>query len=1306
MNTTSGHEAMPEVPIPTLSEIFFGKVGNWCRKMRNWRKHGLLKKGLEGKRRRAMRMEALEPRLLLSADLSYTAAASGDLTLRVADIEGSQTLQLIDSQDSATVVAWESLSNIDGSSGYGARIEAGAFDVNLRIDASVEAAGVTGGVIFVGGEGANSLLGADLANIWQLTASGSGTVGSVTFSGVENLAGGSDADTLMGWAPDSVWNITGADAGDVEGISFEDIENLLGAADNEDTFIVGALGSLSGVMDGGAGGFDSLVLDGGAFTTVEYVATGPNSGSVTRDGVVLRYDGLEPIVNTGTAADVVFTTSGVDDRATLTDNNNGTLTLAPVSPFFTFESVTFNDPTNSLTINLGGDLGVPFLSKDVLTINSFVVADVDLIVNGDDGKDEVVISGTVNARDVTINAEKITVSSSITAASVTLTAAADDDGAVDAAGDYLGGAFMGLYIATPEAVIDLTGATLTVSGAVMLAATANTAFDATPSTLGGTGDASLFTILPTASIKLDGTTLTVASLSASALVTVDAGFTDAATAGDNDTQSDAAVTITVLVSTAETVVQGASAVNVSGAVSLTAGSNLQVDSFANGAAGNAGATLAVTEVNATTRTYVSGSSSIGANAGNLPDSVVLSAILVSDIDTQSTSTAGGADASGGGTNKSEQRLKDPNDDGNMADRAKTSTGDLNFAGAVVVSDYRPTTEVYIDTSGSVATAGNVTLSASATETVLARASGVNTGSAATGVGVAVAIGIIDTEVLAWLGGTTSYAAGTVALTATLDADATYTVEAIAGAGDSAQTNIAGALAISVVDTQVSALVASGANINLNGANLTLSATSATTSNTTAKPKTDPSPAELGIGASVAILVAENTTAAGLADSAGVTGADDVTITATGAHEDTTLAEAGAAGSGGGVAVGGAVAIAVVDNLTTADIDTGAATTVVGDVTASAIHHGGSVITADGTVLGGSTAIGAALALGFVENRAASTTRRSVSGGSVSFSAAGDGASTVTAKASAAGEASSGGGSADGQKTQQTDYANTKSGKSKGTTQSASSDGGSVSVAAALAVNVSSSEANASVSGLLTITGDLTLAASNNMDAKAIADGSAKDAGTGVGVAVAINVADMDNLAVLGTGVIVNGGFVASATMKDVASDVNPDEHAFEAKATSGASATDVGVAGSFALTYVDADTRAALEGTVNAGSDAVSLTAASRSTSDVEAKAKATGSTGVGASIAFNLTDQLTEAVVANGATLIDGSSLTLSATGTHDNTTVAKGGAAAAGSGTSVGGAVAISVVDNETEASVGTGAALSLSGNLSAIATHHGAT
>src|SRR5512134_685954 len=112
---------------------------------------------------------------------------------------------------------------------------------------------------------------------------------------------------------DNVWRITGADEGTLNGVPFSDIAVLLGGTDNQDTFYLEPGGSLSGYLEGGAGGFDTLVIAGGSFTETSYIATGPQSGVVTLDGKQIHYFGLEPVANTGTAVNAVYDlTAGAD----------------------------------------------------------------------------------------------------------------------------------------------------------------------------------------------------------------------------------------------------------------------------------------------------------------------------------------------------------------------------------------------------------------------------------------------------------------------------------------------------------------------------------------------------------------------------------------------------------------------------------------------------------------------------------------------------------------------------------------------------------------------------------------------------------------------------------------------------------------------------------------------------------------------------------------------------------------------------------------------------------------------------------
>src|SRR5690606_39599065 len=127
------------------------------------------------------------------------------------------------------------------------------------------------------------------------------------------------------------------------------------------------------------------------------------------------------------------------------------------------------------------------------------------------------------------------------------------------------------------------------------------------------------------------------------------------------------------------------------------------------------------------------------------------------------------------------------------------------------------------------------------------------------------------------------------------------------------------------------------------------------------------------------------------------------------------------------------------------------------------HHGASATLAKGDATGTSTAVGAALALGFVNDSVEARTDRNITAdGAVTFSARGDGSSKSEAIASAAGGKADDKSSADAQTEQATKLARVQSGNSKldvgekANTKDGEGGGGSVSVGAALAVNVANS----------------------------------------------------------------------------------------------------------------------------------------------------------------------------------------------------------------------------------------------------------
>ena len=400
----------------TFDSLFRKRTKRRASKDRSW----YLKK-LDG-------IEELLPRILLSAEPFYTAELEStgfDLQLKVISDTTGDRLALLQNA-TGEIVASADLVDIEDS----IRIVGSAYDDLLHVE-----------------------LGHQL-------------VASALPHGVLFEAGGGD-DRLQGPAENTMWNVTGNNIGNIadEGVfSFYDVENLFGNVDNEDTFVILEDASLTGLVSGGAGGFDSLVVDGGTFASVVYTATGPDSGTIIRDGETLTYAGLEPIVDNSSSTDLVIGASDFTDHARLVDLG-GQLRFESTDAIPTFESITFIEPTNSLTLNLGDDSSFPLVPlNDTLDVQALVL-DADLIVNGADGTDEITISGDMNlaGNPLTVNSEQITVNAgvTVTAGDITFHAAA-----------MLGTAVTPdvLPVATVEAAVNINGANL-IGDNILLSAT-------------------------------------------------------------------------------------------------------------------------------------------------------------------------------------------------------------------------------------------------------------------------------------------------------------------------------------------------------------------------------------------------------------------------------------------------------------------------------------------------------------------------------------------------------------------------------------------------------------------------------------------------------------------------------------------------------------------------------------------------------------------------------------------------------------------------------------------------------------------
>ncbi|MGC1275625.1 MAG: hypothetical protein WBC44_18100, partial [Planctomycetaceae bacterium] len=162
-------------------------------------------------------------------------------------------------------------------------------------------------------------------------------------------------------------------------------------ADGEDDSLTidfsGGVFGLSVTFDGGAGGNDALILTGGIFDTVAHTFESANDGRTDLAGLGVAesvvYSGLEPIVDNLSAVNRVFTFNGGSETITVSDAAAaGETTIDSTLG----ESVTFVNPTTSLTINAGdGD--------DVIDVASIDAAyHASLTIDAGDGDDEIHVS--------------------------------------------------------------------------------------------------------------------------------------------------------------------------------------------------------------------------------------------------------------------------------------------------------------------------------------------------------------------------------------------------------------------------------------------------------------------------------------------------------------------------------------------------------------------------------------------------------------------------------------------------------------------------------------------------------------------------------------------------------------------------------------------------------------------------------------------------------------------------------------------------------------------------------------------------
>ncbi|WP_367889442.1 hypothetical protein [Humibacter ginsenosidimutans] len=611
--------------------------------------------------------------------------------------------------------------------------------------------------------------------------------------------------------------------------------------------------------------------------------------------------------------------------------------------------------------------------------------------------------------------------------------------------------------------------------------------------------------------------------------------------------------------------------------------------------------------------------------------------------------------------------------------ASSSSGKVNVAAAIgVVVATVDSTATIVGTGITLKAGGTVTLSSSQNTDAASAADGSASQGGTATIGAAVAITLADVTNTAKLptGDTVNAHGLTVSATETVDgsgptadATSTYGAQSTSGAGGG-KVSVAGSFALAVVNQQTLAELAG--TVTLTGGDASVVAGSA--ASTTVKAEPTPggvTSTNVGVGASVALALIEDDTTAVLDNGIAITGAHDISLTST--ANDDAVVEAKMGAAGGKVDIAPAVAIALSNVTTQALIGTfGGTLSLSGDLTIAATQKASAATNAGAVVTGGSSAaVGVGLGLTIANHTVTATTARSVNaGGNITLSASSESASAATAQASAAGSPEN---SADG-------------------SGGAGSGGGA------------GDGVDSQVQGQRDFADQS--AADNGVKGTGSAStpkATTSNGGVNVAAAIGVDLATISATAtIVGTGLDLKAGgtvTLASSQNTDAASSA-------DGSATQGGTAN---VGAGVAITLADVTNTAVLpeNDTVHAKSLVVSATetvdgADATSTYGAQSTSGAGGGkVSVAGSFALAVVDQTTSAELAGTVTLTGGDASVVA--GSAASTTVkaepTPGGVTSTNVG--VGASVAIALIEDDTTAALDNGIAIIGAGNVSLTST-----
>ncbi len=1191
------------------------------------------------KRRRAPVAELLEARRLLIADPFYSLAETSQPADLELFIDRSMRVEEVVLRDLATekVVASAPLREIDRQ----LRIVGSSRNDSLTINIDTRSLNTTfpRGILFEGGLGTDTLLGPNENSRWVISRTNTGNLN--------------------------------------ERVQFQDVENLTGGIRNEDEFVFVRAGALDGAVDGGAGGFDSVVVEGD-FRTVHSIAKDASSGEIILDDQSITYTGLEPVTLVGSVQNLTITGSANDDNITI-DSGPVAGQMIVSSPG-TMETQIFPVPLTQLTIQGGqGDDQIIVQANDP-------AFDAHLSLDGQQGRDRIVVpagaSFDAGSGDVRATAEEIEAQpgSSLTTTGDITFAALDAQGSLAVPDDQ------NTVILSASTIID--GATLTGDN---ISLSAESRF-------------------------VSSITNSLASVSAALLATLDAnvimrGNASIAAAGDFAALSETDVNATVtafarpvlvaetavaqpnLTSDANTQLLDSAVVNAGGDVTINATSNNIVNTAAQGLNSvlNTGTTVAQPNVTTSADSVLADNASISGSA-----SIDILATTNSNIATRATGIQAGAG------------MAPPT---LAALGLATSAGPFVQAAALAAPNYAPQSRAAITSSGNVVSAGEVNVTTTGNHNVgtVADAStvvGLANNSAAAAFNQ---IAVQEEAVIGAPGTTVNIAAPAVFVGTQGDQNGTqFRARALSGAAGLGATNV-GSLAQNTTTYQSNAHIDDGTTLNLpNGSSVTISANNNRSVDATAEPQGVATIAGgLGAGASSAANLGLNTTTAEIGQNVTINNATDVSVLATGDTTNLTTSFAGAIS--GNAQVQSSALLAAADS-TQASIGAGSIINVPGNVTVDAEHVATSVTrsrsdAAASNAVGPGVSVATPLAVNVGVDQATANIDGTISsGGNISLNSLTDVSNQADSIAGTQGANPMGTSTANlvaAEVAFLQDRTNLYFGSPITPSNAAPVIGtadGQVGNAAAVAADLSISNSGTNVLGGATLTtanGNINVASLSDVDSIANATASNVNNVAGSAAAAAVSVMGANTQSLV-------AGTINTNALTIRAANVDEQEHSISANAISGAGTSNVGVAGAFAATQAVGITAAIVDSGADLNLNGNLVVEANTDLSNsTDASAAVSGNTIVGQGASVELNGGAFQTLAETRNADIDGASnLNITATGDYASHSTPTAGLS---NGSSFPGALSVLMTNYNTIANAQTNGSVStISNDLNVTANH----